>query len=450
MELGASRTPQLDESEPVTKDNSSYLALVSDSQDIAIGPSNGADISQKTYPVLDAAARRCSESFAQSYVHALEGSSNRQELSVNVPQHVAADAVADLYKRFRRAALESAARELQQQGRLSLSNAIYAAQLPASDAFNSQAKVSRPDSGASARLNQLSQIASPDSTLPAQLHSHGSAQSYNNNPNSFDPYLNRISQVEFLGFRFHRMSQTQALKTLLSLTKSDKAYRVYFANAHSIEVASRNSDFSVALKRSNLLLADGSGILLGSQLLGKPLTYNLNGTDLIPALFEAINSIPEKISVYFLGAKPGVASQAANNALAKYPGLEVVGVQDGYFPESDLPTVLSRIRAAKPDILLVAMGTPLQETWIDHHSSQLPGIICIGVGGLFDFMAECVPRAPQLIRHLGSEWIWRLLMEPRRLWQRYTIGNLVYLWVLLTFTLQQFFLQPLRAKTTEA
>lgn len=332
-----------------------------------------------------------------------------ESLTTTDSQTVSAEAIASLYQQFRRAKLESKARILQQQSQLSLSTAIQTDQPLSFIAF-------RPD---------------------------------NSNPNSFDPYLNKIPQVEFLGFRFHRMTQSQALETLLSLTQSDKSYKVYFANAHSIEVASHDPDFLIALKRSNLLFADGSGILLGSQLVGKPLTYNLNGTDLIPALFEATSNTSETLSVYFLGAKPGVASQAATNALAKYPKLRVAGVQDGYFDKADLPLVLSRIRAAKPDILLVAMGTPLQEIWIDRYSSQLPGIVCVGVGGLLDFMAECVPRAPKLVRHLGSEWIWRLLMEPRRLWRRYTVGNLIYLWVLMTFTLQQFFVQSSISEPTE-
>ncbi|XGB41200.1 MAG: WecB/TagA/CpsF family glycosyltransferase [Nodosilinea sp. LVE1205-7] len=333
-----------------------------------------------------------------------------KKLTATDSQTVSAEVKANLYQRFRKAKLESKARILQQQGQSFLSTAIQTAQPLSFIKFG------------------------PD----------------NSNPNSFDPYLNTIPQVEFLGFRFHRLTQSRALETLLSLTQSDKSYKVYFANAHSIEVAAHNSDFLLALKRSNLLFADGSGILVGSKLVGKPLTYNLNGTDLIPALFEATSHTSETLSVYFLGARPGVARQAATNALAKYPKLHVAGIQDGYFDNADLSLVLSRIRAAKPDILLVAMGTPLQEIWIDRYSSQLPGVVCIGVGGLLDFMAERVPRAPKMVRYLGSEWIWRLLIEPRRLWRRYTIGNLVYLWVLITFTVKQLFLQSSINKTTKA
>lgn len=247
--------------------------------------------------------------------------------------------------------------------------------------------------------------------------------------NRFDPNLSGIATMEFLGFRFHPMPKEKAVETLLTLAKSDRTYRVYFANAHSIEVASRNLELSQALKRSNLLLADGSGVLLGSRLAGKALVHNLNGTDLIPALCQ---SAPQQqpLSAYFLGAKPGVAQEAAANLAQRYPGLRVAGVRDGYFSEAELPGVLQAIRDTQPDVLLVAMGTPLQEIWIDRHAGQLPGIVCIAVGGLFDFMAEQVVRAPKVFRLVGMEWVWRFMMEPTRLWKRYTVGNLIYLQVL--------------------
>lgn len=312
-------------------------------------------------------------------------------------QGVPAAEVQRLYRQFRQATIESTARELQKQGQ----------------AHADVADIARP----SVDLNR------------------------------FDPILSTITQVEFLGLRFHRMPQEKAVETLLALAKSDRTYRVYFANAHSIEVASRQPELAQALKRSSLLLADGSGVLLGSRLAGKSLVHNLNGTDLIPALCQAAS--PQRpLSVYFLGAKPAIAQQAADNLARRYAGLRIAGVRDGYFSEAELPRVLQSIREAQPDVLLVAMGTPLQEIWIDRHASQLPGIVCIAVGGLFDFMAEQVVRAPKIFRVLGIEWIWRLMMEPTRLWKRYTVGNLIYLKVLVTAWLQEKRRQPRQAEPT--
>ncbi|NER79797.1 MAG: WecB/TagA/CpsF family glycosyltransferase [Leptolyngbya sp. SIO1D8] len=253
--------------------------------------------------------------------------------------------------------------------------------------------------------------------------------------NRFNAQLNGISQVEFLGLRFHRMTQSKAIETILDLVASDDGYRVFFVNAHSIEVAQRNQTLSGALQRSHLLLADGSGVLWGSHLMGKSLNYNLNGTDLIPALCKTGGA--KGLSVYFLGAKPGIAERAAKNLANLSPGMKVAGYREGYFDKADTEVVLQNIRAAKPDVLLVAMGTPLQEIWIDQYASQLPGIICLGVGGLFDFAAGEVTRAPLWVRSLGFEWLWRLLVEPKRLWKRYTLGNIVYIRLLLKARVQK-------------
>ncbi|MEO0376089.1 MAG: WecB/TagA/CpsF family glycosyltransferase [Cyanobacteria bacterium P01_A01_bin.17] len=179
------------------------------------------------------------------------------------------------------------------------------------------------------------------------------------------------------------------------------------------------------MDRSDILLVDGSGLLWTSCLLGNPLTYNLNGTDLVPALCKAGSQ--QDLSVYFLGARPGVADAAAANLKKECPDLKVAGIQHGYFHKSEIDTVLKNIRDTKPHLLLVAMGVPAQEVWIDQYADSLPGITCMGVGGLFDFMSENVRRAPLWVRQIGMEWLWRLLMEPKRLWKRYTIGNIVFL-----------------------
>ncbi len=233
-----------------------------------------------------------------------------------------------------------------------------------------------------------------------------------------------MDTVNFLNVQFNRMPLKQAVEVLLIRVMARKISRIYYSNAHTMVAAASCSKLTRALHRSDLLLADGSGVLWGSWLLGNPLTHNLNGTDLVPALCSV--GATEGLSVYLLGAKPGVAEQAATRLSEFYPGLRIAGVQHGYFASSEIDNVLSNIRDAKPHLLLVAMGVPLQEIWIDQHAHSLPGIACMGVGGLFDFMSGQVPRAPLWMRKTGVEWVWRLLVEPKRLWKRYIIGNLVF------------------------
>lgn len=242
-------------------------------------------------------------------------------------------------------------------------------------------------------------------------------------------------EVSFLKTRFNRMPQDEATRFMLAQILERQISRIFFANAHTMVTASRNTALKRALERSNLLLADGSGVLWGSRLMGKPLTYNLNGTDLVPALCRAGAS--EGLSIYLLGAKPGVAEKAAHHLLSAYPGLSIVGIHNGYFNPGETESLLESIRAANPHLLLVAMGVPTQELWIDKYSSQLPGIACMGVGGLFDFLSNRVPRAPYWVRSLGMEWVWRLAIEPSRLWRRYLIGNLIFLNLLVAHAMTE-------------
>lgn len=231
-------------------------------------------------------------------------------------------------------------------------------------------------------------------------------------------------KIYFLNTRFDRMCPEEAVELLLARALRRQNSRVYYANANTMVVAAKNSALVEALKQSDLLLADGSGVCWGSALLGTPLNHNLNGTDLVPALCNAGSS--KGLSVYLLGAKPGVAEEAAANLAKAHPGLIIAGVQHGYFHQQETQKILEVIRASRPHLLLVGMGVPLQEIWLNQYASQLPGIISMGVGGLFDFLAKRVVRAPYLIRTIGMEWLWRLAMEPSRLWKRYIIGNFVF------------------------
>lgn len=235
--------------------------------------------------------------------------------------------------------------------------------------------------------------------------------------------------IQFLNFCFDRMPPKEAVELLLARLLSRQGGRIYYANAHTMVTAAKDQALTQALEYKDLLLADGSGVRWGSALLGTPLTHNLNGTDLVPALCEAGES--EKLSVYLLGGKPGVAEEAAANLAKDYPDLVIAGTQHGYYPQEEAPQVLAAIREARPHLLFVAMGVPLQEIWIHQHADQLPGIACMGVGGLFDFIAKRVPRAPLWVRETGMEWLWRMMIEPGRLWKRYLIGNFVFFGLVL-------------------
>lgn len=201
--------------------------------------------------------------------------------------------------------------------------------------------------------------------------------------------------------------------------------RIAIANAHTVNFARRQPDFRCLLENF-LVLNDGSGVNLASRWkYRKPFCENLNGTDFVPRL---LTESRRPLRVFLVGARPDVVAEAHRKFAERYPRHAWVGHQHGYYRADDEAAVLARIREARPDLLLVAMGNPLQEAWIARCADQTGAVVSIGVGALFDFVAERVVRAPAWIRRIGCEWIFRLLQEPGRMWRRYLIGNLTFLW----------------------
>ncbi|QFT82343.1 putative sugar transferase EpsL [Roseovarius sp. THAF27] len=200
---------------------------------------------------------------------------------------------------------------------------------------------------------------------------------------------------------------------------------VFFLNAHCANVRAGDRGYAAALGRADLILPDGIGVELAARMSGAGLTQNLNGTDFTPALLA--EAARRGLSVFLFGATPGTADKAAKKLVTTIPGLRVAGTLDGYDGAADEDAAVARINASGADILLVAMGVPRQEIWIDRHLPGLSPRVVLGVGALFDFLAGNVTRAPRLVRAARMEWIWRLAQEPRRLAKRYLLGNAAFL-----------------------
>ena len=201
--------------------------------------------------------------------------------------------------------------------------------------------------------------------------------------------------------------------------------RAYFMNAHCCNVMLSDPQYAKAVRSADVLLPDGLGIALAAKMTGQSLTANLNGTDLVPALLaEAAN---HGKSVFLFGGKPGTAERAARTLQSTIPHLIVAGTRDGYANAADEDAVVAHINASKADIVLVALGVPMQELWLHRNVRRLNADLTMGVGAALDFLAGNVVRAPKIVRQAKSEWIWRLAMEPRRLAKRYLVGNATFL-----------------------
>lgn len=220
------------------------------------------------------------------------------------------------------------------------------------------------------------------------------------------------------------MERETAIAEVTDVVQTGGHMKLAFCNANLVNVAAGDA----ALQRSLsgfLVLADGLGVDLGSRMLyGGAFPANLNGTDFFPALF-ARSGRPMRVAL--LGGRPGIADRAVANLAQRYPAHRFSVLSHGYFSADEEGALLDRLKAQRPDLLLVAMGNPLQERFIADKLGPQHCSIAAGVGALFDFFADAVPRAPELLRRVRLEWLYRLWLEPRRLWRRYVLGNPAFL-----------------------
>jgi len=227
-----------------------------------------------------------------------------------------------------------------------------------------------------------------------------------------------------LGVRVLNVGRAEAVSRVERLIGrgNGMAAGVYFVNAHTLNLAASDPSFRDVLNGGDLVFADGTGVRWAARLRGIRLVENLNGTDFVPAFFQA--TADRGYSCYLLGADETTIGRAAEYARRTFPGWIIRGHHHGYLREADVEAAaLQKIRDAKPDVLLVGMGNPRQERWIERHRAALGPTVCLGVGGLFDFWAGNVRRAPAWLRRAGHEWLWRLLQQPGDKARRYLCGN---------------------------
>ena len=210
---------------------------------------------------------------------------------------------------------------------------------------------------------------------------------------------------------FDDLTMAEARDRALAHMKNRAAAMVVTPNPEIVMLCRENPALMEAVSAADLVLADGIGVIYGAKILGTPLKEKLPGIEFAEALFTQM--APQRMNVFLLGSKPGVAEAAAESLRTRYPGLTVAGTHDGYFQE-DAP-VLEAINAASPDLLLVCLGAPKQELWMRQNASRLKLGLMAGLGGSLDVFAGVVARAPEAWRRLNLEWLYRLKEDPSRL-----------------------------------
>ena len=218
-------------------------------------------------------------------------------------------------------------------------------------------------------------------------------------------------------------TREEILSTLRTRLNRNQQTVLYFLNAHCYNIAQKDKIYWNNISQADFVLNDGIGVELGAKIYNFKFNENLNGTDLTPQLLSM--AAKDGHTVYLLGGKPGVAAEAKEKLEGKIPGLNIVGYSHGYFINND--EIIEDINRVKPDIILVGMGVPIQEKWIYAHKDVIDSTLFIAVGAYIDFASERIKRAPLLFRKMRIEWLYRLMLEPKRLWKR-NLGSLVFLY----------------------
>jgi N-acetylglucosaminyldiphosphoundecaprenol N-acetyl-beta-D-mannosaminyltransferase len=240
--------------------------------------------------------------------------------------------------------------------------------------------------------------------------------------------VSRGGRVGVLGVGVDRIT-AEALHEEITRLASRRGGIVLNVNAHCLNLLQEDEELKNFFAAADVVFCDGAGVRLAARMLGGRFLERITYADWLPLLATLAEG--RGFTLFFLGARPGVAREAARRLKGSHPGLKIVGVRHGFFdhgagsPENG--AVVAEINAARPDILLVGLGMPLQERWLMENHHRLDVGVALTGGAVFDYASGRLRRGPRLLTDNGFEWLARLLVEPRRLWRRYLLGNPLFL-----------------------
>lgn len=242
-----------------------------------------------------------------------------------------------------------------------------------------------------------------------------------------------MSRVEILGVPVDPLTREQLARQLERYVGEQAHALVLHANVHGVNLAQQLPWLRALYRRAEVVFCDGSGIILGARILGHAIPERITYADWIWQLAEF--ACARGYSLFLLGAARGVAEQAAAQLRRRNPDLRIAGVYYGYFDKTpgsiESEAVIAMINRARPDILLVSFGMPLQERWLSESWDKIDARVALTAGAALDYASGQLQRGPRLLTGNGFEWLARLIIEPRRLWRRYILGNPIFLWRVL-------------------
>ncbi|NUM43748.1 MAG: WecB/TagA/CpsF family glycosyltransferase [Anaerolineales bacterium] len=240
----------------------------------------------------------------------------------------------------------------------------------------------------------------------------------------------KLPAIQVLGVKVNPLATSTLRHAIEELIISKAHALVLHVNIHGINLAFSENWLRDYLNSAPVVFCDGAGVMLGAHLLGHHIPQRITYADWMWQLAEFCQE--KEFTLYFLGAKPGIAEQAGAHLLQKFPNLKIVGIQHGYFDKtqssSENEGIIKKINLVRPNILLVGFGMPIQERWLMENWSHIEADVALTGGAVFDYISGELQRAPDWMTDHGFEWLGRLIIEPRRLWKRYIIGNPLFLW----------------------
>lgn len=235
-----------------------------------------------------------------------------------------------------------------------------------------------------------------------------------------------LDNVRILGVPFSKMNMKETVNIIASKIdcNSESIFNIVTGNPEIVLQAQKDAELQRIFNEADLITPDGEGIVLASKWKGQPLIERVTGIDLLVEVLKMGNE--RGWSFYFLGADEEVNKKATKNILEKYPNIILSGRHHGYFDNAEEEEILIDIENKRPDILIVALGAPNAEKWIDNYRNRLPAKVAFGVGGSLDVISGKVTRAPEKWQELKLEWLYRLIIQPSRLRRQVVLPIFAY------------------------
>lgn len=232
------------------------------------------------------------------------------------------------------------------------------------------------------------------------------------------------------GVRITSMTVGKLIESLLDAAGQPRQKLFTYVNAHCMNLANRDREYKMALDAFDVVYPDGMSIVWAGRFLGHPVKERLSAADYFIALCE--EAARRDISIYLVGGYPDVPGPAVDALLSRIPQLNIAGWRHGFFESDDEErAAVEQINSSGAALLIAGMSVPVQEKWVLRHRAVIkaPAIWC--VGALFEYIGGRTPRCPRWMARCGLEWMFRLIVEPRRMWRRYLIGNVMFVWRVL-------------------